>query len=160
MFELNPHGSLDAWWQHLLMVVVAAVLGYIIGYRTGKGTINILEDKLARLGVDVEKCHKSLIGARAKSAQPLINIPNLIQDLKIVEGIGPKIEKLLNDAGISSFEQLSNATPEQLKSILNAAGPRFQMHDTTTWPKQALLAHQGQWDELKKWQDELDGGSL
>ena len=29
-------------------------------------------------------------------------------------------------------------------------------HITDTWPKQASLAAEGKWDELKKWQDELD----
>jgi len=31
-------------------------------------------------------------------------------------------------------------------------------HVTDTWPKQAKLAADGKWEELKKWQDELDGG--
>ena len=29
-----------------------------------------------------------------------------------------------------------------------------------TWPEQAKMAHEGRWDELKKWQDELDGGKV
>ena len=32
------------------------------------------------------------------------------------------------------------------------------MADPTTWPKQAKMAAAGDWDALKKWQDELDGG--
>jgi large subunit ribosomal protein L21 len=31
-------------------------------------------------------------------------------------------------------------------------------HDPETWPKQAGMAASGDWDGLKKWQDELDGG--
>jgi hypothetical protein len=34
------------------------------------------------------------------------------------------------------------------------------MHDPTTWPKQAKLAMEGRWDELKKWQSELDKGRI
>ena len=30
--------------------------------------------------------------------------------------------------------------------------------DPGTWPKQAKLAAADKWDELKKWQDEMDGG--
>jgi len=41
---------------------------------------------------------------------------------------------------------------------LEAAGSQFKMHDPTTWPKQSQMAHEEKWDELKKWQDELDGG--
>ena len=32
------------------------------------------------------------------------------------------------------------------------------MHVPGTWPRQAGLAHEGKWEELSKWQDELDGG--
>jgi predicted flap endonuclease-1-like 5' DNA nuclease len=79
-------------------------------------------------------------------------------DLKIVEGIGPKIEELCNNAGIMTFADLAATAPEKIKSILEAAGPRFQMHDPTTWPKQSALARDGKFDELKKWQDELNKG--
>ncbi|MEL6864915.1 MAG: DUF4332 domain-containing protein [Bacteroidota bacterium] len=79
-------------------------------------------------------------------------------DLKKIEGIGPKIASLLNAAGIVTFADLSKATQKTLKAVLTEAGNRFKMHDPTTWPKQAKLAAQGKWDELKKLQDELNGG--
>jgi ribosomal protein L27 len=79
-------------------------------------------------------------------------------DLKKIEGIGPKIAELLNAAGITTFAQLSVTSTERVKEILEEAGSRFTMHDPTTWGKQAALAAEGKWEELKKWQDELDGG--
>lgn len=79
-------------------------------------------------------------------------------DLKRVEGIGPAIEKLLHKDGINTFEKLSNTKVAVISDILTKAGPRFQMHKPNTWPKQAEMAAKGQWDKLKKWQDELDGG--
>ena len=39
-------------------------------------------------------------------------------DLKIVKGIGPVIERKLNDAGIHTFEQLGNLTVADLRRIL------------------------------------------
>lgn len=81
-------------------------------------------------------------------------------DLKIVEGIGPKIEELFNNAGIYTFAQLASTSVEKMKSILDAAGPRFQIHDPSTWADQSALARDGKWDELKKWQDELYKGKL
>ena len=42
--------------------------------------------------------------------------------------------------------------------VLTKAGSRFTMHDPKTWSRQAGLASAGKWDELKQWQDELDGG--
>ena len=79
-------------------------------------------------------------------------------DLKKVEGIGPKIEGLLNGAGIFSFSSLSVTAPTAIRTILEGGGDRYKMHDPTTWPAQAGLAAKGEWDELKAWQDELQGG--
>lgn len=81
-------------------------------------------------------------------------------DLKIVEGIGPKIAELLIKKGIKTWKQLSDTSADKLKEILDAAGPNFQIHDPGTWPKQARLANEGKWDELKKLQDELSGGKV
>lgn len=79
-------------------------------------------------------------------------------DLKKIEGIGPKISELLQNGGIKTFAQLADAKVEKLKEILEAAGSRYKMHDPTTWPQQSALAATGKWDELKVLQDELQGG--
>ncbi len=79
-------------------------------------------------------------------------------DLKVIEGIGPKIADLLQAAGIHSWKDLAEAEAERLSEILHEAGSRYQMHDPTTWPKQAQLATDGQWEELEAYQDHLKGG--
>jgi len=79
-------------------------------------------------------------------------------DLTKIEGIGPKIKELLYGGRIYSFQKLSETDPSVIKNILTEAGPRFQMHDPGSWPRQAGLAASGKWDELKVLQDELDGG--
>lgn len=79
-------------------------------------------------------------------------------DLKMVEGVGPKIEGLLHDGGIMTWEDLANAPTEKVQGILDEAGPRYRMHQPTTWAKQARLAADGKWDELVAYQDHLDGG--
>ena len=71
-------------------------------------------------------------------------------DLKIVEGIGPKIAELLIKAGIKTWKALSEASTDRIKEILNAAGPSYQIHDPSTWPAQARMAANGEWDALKK----------
>ncbi len=75
-----------------------------------------------------------------------------------IEGIGPKIESLLNDAGIVTFADLGSTKVGVLRNILTEAGNRFKMHNPSTWAKQAKLAAKGNWDKLKKLQDELNGG--
>lgn len=79
-------------------------------------------------------------------------------DLKKVEGIGPKIEQLLNADGIYSFSQLADTEVTRLKSILDKAGERFRMHDPSSWNKQAEFARDGQWDNLGKYQEQLSAG--
>ena len=80
------------------------------------------------------------------------------ESLRKIEGIGPKIEELLHNAGILTFRELSKAKVERLKQILSAAGARYRMHNPTTWPKQSALAATGKWEELKTLQAELKGG--
>jgi predicted flap endonuclease-1-like 5' DNA nuclease len=81
-----------------------------------------------------------------------------LDDLKIVEGIGPKIEALFHAAGIRTWRALSSTAPSRLKQILDAGGSQFQMHDPGTWPRQAGLAADGKFAELKKLTDELVSG--
>jgi predicted flap endonuclease-1-like 5' DNA nuclease len=80
-------------------------------------------------------------------------------NLKIVEGIGPKVEQLLKDAGINTWADLAGATEEKLKEILEAGGDQYRLAKPDTWPEQARLAQAGQWKELREYQDFLQGGS-
>lgn len=79
-------------------------------------------------------------------------------DLKKIEGIGPKIAEVLTNGGIVTYADLGGSTAEKIREILDAAEGNFAAHDPGTWPKQGQMAADGNWDELKKWQDELDGG--
>ena len=81
-----------------------------------------------------------------------------LDDLKIVEGVGPKIEQLLKEGGIHTWADLAAADVDRLKEILDAAGPRYQIHNPSTWPAQAKFAAEGNFDELKEYQDMLTGG--
>ena len=85
--------------------------------------------------------------------------PMDMDDLTKIEGIGPKIAEHLNAAGIASFAQLAATSPDQLKSILDSVGG-FAAHDPATWPDQAQMAANGEWDKLSEWQDVLDGGRI
>lgn len=80
-------------------------------------------------------------------------------DLTVVEGIGPKIADILHTkGGIKTWWDLYNADTEMLRSLLAAAGPRFQIHDPGSWPHQAGLLARGQWQEFKTVADALKGG--
>ncbi|CAH0337066.1 hypothetical protein FVB9288_02806 [Flavobacterium sp. CECT 9288] len=79
-------------------------------------------------------------------------------DLKIIEGIGPKAAEALVAAGVDTFTKLATATSEAVKAILEASESKLSHLDPTTWAQQAQLAADGKMDELKKLQDELNGG--
>ncbi len=83
---------------------------------------------------------------------------SLQDDLTVVEGIGPKIQMLLNQYGVRTYRQLADTPVERLREILSTAGPQLAMHDPGTWPSQANLAANDQWDALKSIQGFLKGG--
>ncbi len=79
-------------------------------------------------------------------------------DLKAMEGIGPKIEGLLHAAGIKTWRALADTPVEKIQEILDAAGANFSLADPASWPQQADLAANGKWDQLNALQDYLVAG--
>jgi len=78
-------------------------------------------------------------------------------DLKVIEGIGPVMERVLNEAGILTYRDLASHTPEELQAILDRAGVA-RITNPETWAEQAKLAAEGRWEELKALQATLKGG--
>ncbi|SDW99675.1 50S ribosomal protein L21 [Aequorivita viscosa] len=79
-------------------------------------------------------------------------------DLKKIEGVGPKAAEAMVAAGLDTFAKVAKAKPEAISTILSDASSNLAHLVTDTWPKQAQLAADGKWDELKELQDRLDGG--
>lgn len=77
-------------------------------------------------------------------------------DLKMLEGIGPKVAKVLSQAGIHTFADLAKAQAGEVQNVLDSAG--LQMMNPEGWIEQAKLAARGDWEALKKLQGELQGG--
>jgi predicted flap endonuclease-1-like 5' DNA nuclease len=75
-------------------------------------------------------------------------------DLQRIEGIGPKIAALLVGEGISTFSRLATTPEEELLDILKKGGLRLAP-TVSTWAEQAALAARGDWDALKKYQDDM-----
>jgi hypothetical protein len=78
------------------------------------------------------------------------------EDLSRIEGIGPKINALLHEAGIVTYSQLSKTKVGRLQEILSEAG--LSRFNPQTWPEQAALAAKGDWDGLARLQEKLQGG--
>jgi len=77
-------------------------------------------------------------------------------DLTSLEGIGPKVVRVLNESGIRSFADLAKAKADEVQKTLDAAG--LQMMTPEGWIDQAKLAEKGDTEGLKKLQVELKGG--
>ena len=122
----------------------------LIGHLPGR----IEKDNWVGQACELAKKKKTDPMAFAKSVKPKIK-PD---DLKVVEGIGPKIESIFKAAGINTLSELAATTSDRLREILQEAGKRYRMHDPTTWPEQASLAAAGDLEKLKELQDALMGG--
>ncbi len=126
--------------QMLLCLLLAALLGFLIGWLLRAMTCN-------RKIAEIESSWTARLAAL-----------EAVDDLKKIEGIGPKIATLLNDNGIRTWAKLADTPVDALQAILRKAGDRFKMHDPSSWPDQARLAAEGRWQELDELQDILLGG--
>jgi large subunit ribosomal protein L21 len=98
--------------------------------------------------------------AKADSAAPIVRAPQRggRDDIELIEGVGPKIAKVLADNGITTFAKLAETTPAAIAGMLEASGGRFALASNDTWPQQAALLRDGKMDEFRKLTDELVGG--
>jgi len=94
-------------------------------------------------------------GEQAK-VQPEAPAKKSADDLTILEGVGPKVAKILTEAGYASFADLAKADPVEVDKVLDAN--KLQMLDSAGWIDQAKLAAAGDMEGLAKLQDELKGG--
>ncbi len=81
-------------------------------------------------------------------------------NIEIIEGIGPKIKEILNNARILTFRDIATTPIYRIKDILNAAGPHFGIHDPSSWVEQALLAEEEQWEKLEELKKFLIAGKI
>ncbi len=166
-------------WCWLIPLIVGAICGYL-GYLIGKGNgsvidnsadLKLLQDRNAKLQADLDACTgklsakasivpEALLPFDAAAAQLAFGKTIKQDDLKVVEGIGPKIEGMFKDAGIKTWKALSEASVAQCQKILDGGGDSYKVHDPASWPMQAKMCYEGKWAELAKWQDEHDHGKL
>lgn len=174
------------WLIPLLVGVICGILGYLIGKGSSKAIDNstelkLLQDKNAKLQDDLDACKKSLTvktatdvssSLTARAAAPVLIAfdegvakavfgKNIKQDdLKVIEGIGPKIEEMFRASGIKTWKALSETSVANCQEVLDGGGDRFKVHDPASWPMQGKMCYENKWTELFKWQDEHDYGKL
>ena len=135
--------ALFPWWQALLILLLVILLAAVL----------ILWN--ARQPLEYADRFAHAAGEAHAHAVHEVSQPGA-DDLEIIEGIGPKIKSIFAQAGITSFAQLADSEPAQLESLLRQAGLR--LGDPTTWPEQARLAEDGDWEGLQRLQASLKAG--
>ena len=83
-----------------------------------------------------------------------------MDDLKIIEGIGPRLELILYNGGIRTFKELAETRVDKIKEIMIAAGKNPNFNDPSTWPEQARLLANGEMEKFKAYTKWLDGGKI
>lgn len=158
--KFHPGANVGMGRDHTLFALIDGTVGFQ-KKRLNRTFVNIIpsgevQETIAKVkpakAVKTQEIPQAVEKAPEKAAKA--------DDLKKIEGIGPKISELLNNAGITTFSLLASTEAAKIKEILAAAGSRYASHDPTTWPAQAEMAAAGEWDKLKAWQDELDGGKV
>lgn len=72
----------------------------------------------------------------AAAAQP-VHQPVHSDDLKRIKGVGPKLEKLLNSLGVTSFSQIAAWDDDEIDRIDSQLGPFAGRIRRDDWPAQA-----------------------
>jgi predicted flap endonuclease-1-like 5' DNA nuclease len=150
------------WWVWLLVIVVA-LLVFIWLWLTSPEKERGAPAAKPEAAAPTDQVEVAAPSHAVETPEGLARHPTPVvkatepDDLKRVEGVGPKISSLLQAAGITTFAQLAATDVSQLKEIIAKAG-LSALADPTTWPEQANLAAAGKWDELEVLQDELKGG--
>lgn len=135
MFDMNPLNLPDAQLQHLVMLFVAGMLGFIIGYVSRQSLIRQLEGELTETERAVEDCRRptqsaimhteeTIVLNRIRSRASAFSLdhigiatPDEADDLKQIVGVGPFLEKKLNVIGIYTFRQIANFTTEDVEQV-------------------------------------------
>jgi predicted flap endonuclease-1-like 5' DNA nuclease len=167
-------------WCWLIPLLTGLICG-LIGYYWGKGSsttidnsadLKLLEDKNSKLQADLDACNNKISALAAaptevaglpfdaSAAKAVFGKPIKQDDLKVVEGIGPKISEMFQNAGIGTWKALSETAVARCQEVLDGGGERYKVHDPASWPMQAKMCYEGKWAELLKWQDEHDHGKL
>lgn len=76
----------------------------------------------------------------------------VVDNLKVIKGIGPVLEKSLNDLNITAYDQISKMTLKDMTKLLTDAGINAKIYDLSGWKAQSKLAFKGDMEAVKNWE--------
>lgn len=151
-------------WVWLVALIVVIVLLYLLLRPSPpeaspfieENTQPVEEKPAEAAAVAPEPVEPQPEAAPVPATSPFLDEADSLDDLTIIEGIGPKISSALREAGINTFQKLADTSPARITEILKAAG--FTLFDASTWPEQASLIVAAKWTELRALQEKLIAG--
>ena len=123
-----------------------------------RARISALEAELASLRISADRQTAEPVREAAPASSAAAVPTPVPDDLKRVEGIGPKLEQMLNEHGIYTFAGLAATPVDELRAILEKGGDAFRIHDPGTWPQQGGLLAEGRIAEFEALTERLKGG--
>jgi predicted flap endonuclease-1-like 5' DNA nuclease len=126
------------WVLFLGIMVIAIIVGIIVTLREEEKAAERPDEVRPRPDDDLVPGRATGVSeAQVAEVEPEPVPPSPRPDnLKRITGIGPKIETLLKENGITTFAQLAQTEVSRLQAILLEAGLE-NIADPSTWPDQA-----------------------
>jgi large subunit ribosomal protein L21 len=112
----------------------------------------LLIESIGKVGETVRMAKAEKAPKATRAAEVQVEADDLVK----IEGIGPRVAKVLKAAGIVTFAQLAESKADDIQKILTADGLR--MMNPEGWIEQAKLAAQGDWKAFEELQKKLVGG--
>ena len=101
-------------------------------------------EKQVQLELNADKTEQTKVAPSAKKVSDIKPQSKLQakpkpakDDLTVINGIGPKVEEMLNTLGFNSYTDIAAATAKSITEKMEKVDIRNRRFDTTSWPKQA-----------------------
>lgn len=136
------------WWVWSVLVGLVIIVAIIVTLRDEEEEdmdLELPEARVIPLGPEpiaqsfvpsVSIIEPAELAPAAPSESIVSSLPRHPDNLKRIKGVGPKIEKLLNENGITTFAQLAAMKPSEIQVLLDLVD-WTDFADPTTWPEQA-----------------------
>ena len=117
--------------------------------------LNTVNEKLDDIKpATTKKTTKKKVVKKEVAVEEKIVVEKVYQkdDLKVIKGIGPVLEKSLNELNVTAYSQIAKMTIKNMTKLLNDAGINAKIYDLSGWKAQAKLALKGDMEAVKNWE--------
>ena len=108
--------------QIIICLLIAFLFGLLIGWLlksiSCKGKLRELEDKFAKKGNVKTELEVPVVKITGPGEYEVV----VDDDLKEISGVGPKLEKMLNENGVRSFQQIAELSSSDIQELSTKLG--------------------------------------